>query len=180
MRTKDTLVSLRCAAAVLFVAVASAAFGQSGQAGAQLRISGDVEKPLTLSAEDLKSLPRTTLRVMNTHSGMNESYEGVRLIEVLQRAGVPLGEKLREPAMATYVLASARDGYRVLFSLPELDPAFDDSEVLIADTLDGAKLGEQEGPYKLVVPHDKRPARWIRILQSIQVVRLMAPQGEKK
>ena len=42
--------------------------------------------------------------------------------EILKRAGAPLGTELRGNAIASYVLASATDGYQVLFSLAELDP----------------------------------------------------------
>jgi Oxidoreductase molybdopterin binding domain len=72
--------------------------------------------------------------------------------------------------MVSYVLATAADGYRVVYSLAELDPAFLDSDVLVADQMNGAPLDEREGPLKLVAPHDKRPARWVRMLKSITVV----------
>jgi hypothetical protein len=60
--------------------------------------------------------------------------------------------------MASYVLAEATDGYRVVFSLAELDSGVVESEVIVADTMDGAALGAQEGPFRLVAPHEKRPA----------------------
>ncbi|MGB8591189.1 MAG: hypothetical protein WCD40_07395, partial [Candidatus Acidiferrales bacterium] len=66
------------------------------------------------------------------------------------------------------------DGYRVIFSLPELDPDFEDSDVLVADTLNGAPMGDELGPLRLVAPHEKRPARWIRQLTTLRVVRIPA------
>jgi DMSO/TMAO reductase YedYZ molybdopterin-dependent catalytic subunit len=136
----------------------------------ELRINGAVATPLVLSVGDLKKMPRKTLSVLNPHDKKNETYEGVLLAELLQRAGVPHGEKLRGPALATYVVAEAADGYRVVFSLAELDSGILDSDVLVADTLDGAPLGGQLGPFRLVAPHEKRPARWVRMLKSITVV----------
>jgi DMSO/TMAO reductase YedYZ molybdopterin-dependent catalytic subunit len=73
--------------------------------------------------------------------------------------------------MVTYVLAEAADGYSVLCSLAELDSDFQDSEVIVADTMNGSPLREKQGPFKMVAPHDKRPARWIRMLKSLTVVR---------
>ena len=96
--------------------------------------------------------------------------------ELLRRAGVPQNEKLRGSAMATYVLAEAADGYRVLYSLAELDSDFQDSEVIVADTMNGSPLGEKQGPFKMVAPHDKRPARWIRMLQSLTVMTVAPPK----
>ena len=49
---------------------------------------------------------------------------------------------------------------------------FVDSEVIVADTMDGAPLGANQGPFKLVAPHDKRAARWVRMLKSLTVVQI--------
>jgi len=138
----------------------------------QITIGGAVTTPLTVSAEDLKRMPHTTVRVMNPHSHKEEVYEGVALAVLLKEAGVPQGEQMRGPWMASYVLAEAADGYRVVFSLAELDSGFVDSEVLLADTMDDAPIGAGEGPFKLVAPHEKRPARWVRMLKSLTVVQV--------
>ena len=128
---------------------------QQSTAGVELRITGNISTPLTLSIADLKTMPRKTLKVLNPHEKKAEVYEGVPLQELLRRAGVPQGDGLRGTAMATYVLAEAADGYRVVFSLAELDSDFVDAEVIVADTLDGAPLGPKQGPFKIVAPHEK-------------------------
>jgi DMSO/TMAO reductase YedYZ molybdopterin-dependent catalytic subunit len=145
---------------------------QSGSTTAQLTIKGDVEKPLSVTLDDLRHLPRKTLMVMNPHEKKEETYEGVLLTELLKRAGVPQGAQLRGAAMATYVQADAADGYRVVFSLAELDADFQDSDVIVADTMNGAPLDEKTGPFRLIAPHDKRPARWVRMAHSLTVVRI--------
>ena len=136
---------------------------------AELRISG-AGTTLVLSATDLKKMPRKTLSVSNPHDQKQETYEGVLLEEILHRAGAPQGERLRGAALASYVVAEAEDGYRVVFSLAELDSGILDSEVLVADTLDGAALPAKVGPFRLVAPHEKRAARWVRMLKSLAVV----------
>jgi hypothetical protein len=97
---------------------------QSGAApkrvGAQLRISQAVATPLTLTAADLKSMHRTTVKFMNPHDKKSEVYEGVLLEELLQKAGAPHGEQLRGELMATYMMAEAEAGYRVVFALAQL------------------------------------------------------------
>jgi hypothetical protein len=45
---------------------------------------------------------------------------------------VTLGEKRRGKELATYVVASATDGYQVVFSLAELDPAFIANDIIVA------------------------------------------------
>jgi len=119
-------------------------------------------------------MPRKTLTVVNPHDKKRETYEGVLLEELLRKAGVPQGEQLRGSSMATYVIAEAEDGYRVVFSLAELDSGILESEVIVADTMDSAPLAAKQGPFRLVAPHEKRPARWVRMLKSLTVVRASA------
>ena len=166
---------LAAAALARFFAADSPACAQTtAPSSAELNVSGTVSTPLTLTVADLKAMPRKTLTVVNPHDKKTEKYEGVAVEEILRKAGVPQGEALRGPAMTTYVLAEAADGYRVVFSLAELDSGIVDSEVIVADTMDGAPLGDKLGPLRLVAPHEKRPARWVRMLRSITVVRATA------
>ena len=104
-----------------------------------------------------------------------QHYQGVRLSDLLSKAGVPLGEKLRGRALATYVVAKASDGYAVVYSIAELDPAMTDNQVIVADTMNGKHLDAKEGPFKIVVPGDKRPARWIRMLTTLRVESAVSP-----
>jgi DMSO/TMAO reductase YedYZ molybdopterin-dependent catalytic subunit len=173
--------NIRACVAVLLAAVgaqvlpsAPPAQAQTAPTAAELRINGAVSTPLVLTVSDLKKMPRKTISVMNPHNKKTEMYEGVLLEELLRRAGVAQGEQLRGASMATYVIAGAEDGYRVVFSLAELDSGILESEVMVADTMDGAPLGAKEGPFRLVAPHEKRPARWVRMLKSITVVRAEA------
>jgi DMSO/TMAO reductase YedYZ molybdopterin-dependent catalytic subunit len=147
------------------------ASAQTVAAGAELKIGGAVTTPLVLTVADLKKMPRKTLSVANPHDKKTEVFEGVALEYLLGQAGVPQAEKLRGAALATYVVAEGADGYRVIFSLAELDSAMLDSDVIVADTMDGAPLAANEGPFRIVAPHEKRPARWVRMLKSITVVR---------
>jgi DMSO/TMAO reductase YedYZ molybdopterin-dependent catalytic subunit len=163
------------ALAQLFAAGSSACAQIAAPSPAGLKVSGAVSTPLTLTVADLKAMPRKTLTVLNPHEKKSEKYEGVALEEILRKAGVPQGDALRGASMATYVLAEAADGYRVVFSLAELDSGIVDSEVIVADTMDGAPLGDKLGPFRLVAPHEKRPARWVRMLKSLSVVRATAP-----
>jgi len=166
---------LAVAAISLILCLGQPSAPAQNNAVAELRISGDVTTPLTLSASDLKNMPRQTVKVVNPHEKKEETYEGVAIRELLRRAGVPQNEKLRGAAMSMYIVAEALDGYRVVYSLAELDSDFQDSEVIVADTLNGLPLGEKQGPFKMVAPHDKRPARWIRMLKSLTVQ--TAPAG---
>jgi DMSO/TMAO reductase YedYZ molybdopterin-dependent catalytic subunit len=169
-RTKRATTGLMLTLLLFLVFVGHLVSAQAPAPAATLKISGNVTTPLELSLADLKVMPRKTITVNNPHDKKSEAYEGVLLQTLLSKAGAPQGSQLRGPAMATYVLAEASDGYRVVFSLAELDPDFTDAQVLVADTLDGAPMGPNVGPLRLVVPQDNRPARWVRMLKSLTVV----------
>ena len=142
-----------------------------GTAAPTLSVAGDVRTPLSITPAELKAMPRTSVDVKD-EDGRTVKYEGVLVGELLKRAGATLGGDMRGNAMTTYVLASASDGYQVLFSLAELDPAFTSSDIIVADTVDGKPLFAYQGPFRIVSPKDARPARSIRMLQRLDVVRL--------
>jgi len=137
----------------------------------QLTVQGDITAPLVLKADDLAQMPHETAAVSDK-DGTTASYEGVPLREILKKAGVPFGKDLRGKALASYILAKAHDGYEVVFSLGELDAAFGNESILVADKRDGKPLFEYQGPLRLVCPNDKAGARSVRMLETLEVVRL--------
>lgn len=135
-----------------------------------LRIGGDIERPQQWTLDDLATLPRREVRAQD-RDGTEVTFAGVALVDLLRLTGVPLGAELRGSNMALYLLVEAADGYRVVFALPELDPAFTDRVVLLADRRGGQPLAAAEGPLRLVVPGEKRHARWVRQVVSCTVRR---------
>jgi hypothetical protein len=68
------------------------------------------------------------------------------------------------------LLIEAADGYRAVIALLELDPAFTDKQVILAFLRDSRPLGEKEGPCRIVIPDEKRMARWVRQVTALRVV----------
>jgi hypothetical protein len=68
--------------------------------------------------------------------------------------------------------SSAQDGYQVVFSLGEVDPALGDTPILVADKANGKALFGENGAFRIVVPRDKRGARSVRMLTKIEVVQV--------
>ena len=136
----------------------------------ELRVSAYTKQEnLKLKVADLKSMPRTTVTVHNEHSKADETYAGVRLADVLGKLGAPLGHDLRGVALSGYIVATGSDGYVAVIALAEADPTFHSGEVIVADTMNGQPLDAKSGPFKLVVTEDKRPARWVRNLVSLEL-----------
>lgn len=157
-------------AVTLLLGMAPGAAQETKPHSGTLVIAVDPAKPLTLKPADLASMPRTSVKVQS--EGREVTYEGVLVAELLKRASAPLGRELRGDNVASYVVASASDGYRAVFSLAELDPAFTGSEIMVADTVDGKPLFAYQGPIRIVAPKDLAGARSIRMLERIEVVRL--------
>jgi DMSO/TMAO reductase YedYZ molybdopterin-dependent catalytic subunit len=51
----------------------------------------------------------------------------------------------------------------------------DNRKIWLALDVDGKPLPDADGPMKLVVPDDAKPARWVHAVQSISVVKLEPP-----
>ena len=84
-----------CRTVLLVLLSSPGAIAQTAPGPGQLKIGGSVSTPLILTVADLKAMPRTTIRAMNTHEKKTETYEGVLLEELLRKAGAPHGEQLR-------------------------------------------------------------------------------------
>lgn len=150
-------------------------WGQERQADALapkalVSVDGEVEHPLQLSSTDLAKLPRHTARVTD-HDGTDATFEGTPLVEILRLAGAKLGEQLRGREMTTYLLVKAADDYQVVFALAELDPGFTDRIILLADRRDGKSLSPKEGRLRIIVPGEKRQARWVRQVTTLTILR---------
>lgn len=112
----------------------------------RLRVFGAVERPLTLTWEAFRALPRAR-RTADFHcvtrwSRLGLSWEGVAVSDLLAAA--------RPKASARFLVQHGGEGYTTNTPLADaLHP-----ECLAADTLEGAPLPlEHGGPVRLVIPH---------------------------
>ena len=122
----------------------------------------------TLTAAQITALPHVTISVKDHDTPAQ--FEGVPLAAVLALAGVQLGNSMRGPRMTEALLVEASDDYEVVFALAEIDPDLATREILLADKRDGQPLDAKQGPFRIVAPGDKRPARWIRQITSMKIV----------
>lgn len=152
----------------------------------RLAVRGHVERPLSLTLDELMALPQIEYAAVNQCSGNSRGYfeprvaggqwangamgnalwTGVRLRDVLDRAGVKSGavqvrfSGLDEPALPTTP--------KFLKSL-DVDHARD-NEVMIAYAMNGAPLPLLNGfPLRLVVPA-WYATYWVKMLNDIEVL----------
>jgi hypothetical protein len=120
-----------------------------------------------LKAAQFKGLPQVSITVHNPHSDTQETYSGVRVADLLGLVGAPLGKEFHGVALAAYLIFHGSDGYEAVLALAEVNPEFHPGDVIVADSMNGKPLDAKSGPFKLVVTEDKRPARWVRSLDTI-------------
>jgi hypothetical protein len=153
-----------CLPAVLLVLTLQAALASCQQ----LTVQNQSGKQTVLARADIEALPR--VKVTTGASGSSTTFEGVPLKALLERAGVGFGETMKGKRLASCLSVEAADGYRVVIALPEFDPAFTDKQVVLAFLKDGKPLDNKEGPYRIVIPDEKRMARWVRQVTMLKIV----------
>jgi len=146
---------------VLVLAVAPALDAQS------LEVTRADGTSTALTAAQIGALPHVTINTKDHDTPAQ--FDGVPLAEILKLAGVETG-KMKGPQMTEALLLEAADDYKVVFALAELDPDFSQRQIILADKRDGKPLDDKQGPWRIVAPGDKRPARWIRQVIACKIV----------
>ncbi|MBS1522692.1 MAG: molybdopterin-dependent oxidoreductase [Bacteroidetes bacterium] len=136
---------------------------------ASVKVSGEVTTPMSVNDDGLHKYTQTTV-IRKDHDGKDHTYTGVILAEILKKAGATLGPDLKGKNLAKYILVTASDNYQVVFALAELDKAFTDRIIILADQVDGKPLPSGEGPFRVIVQDEKKPARCIREVTEIKVL----------
>ncbi len=161
-----------CVAALCAGLVAVA--GQEAQAAppGAVAIAGDVKHELVVDAEALRAYPADAQvsfraeRQINGQPQQGSVVKGVRLIALLEQAG--LAARDRNDWRRTVVVAIARDGYRAVFSWPELSNTAGGAQAMVGYERDGAPLAD--GPLVVLAPADTRTGpRHVKLLQRIEV-----------
>lgn len=134
----------------------------------QLTVQTEGGKQSVLTKSDIESLPHVSV---TTHGAeTTATFEGVALKAVMEKAGVEFGHSMRGKRLASCLLVEAADGYRAVIALPEIDPDFTDKQVVLAYLQDGKPLDAKAGPYRIVIPDEKRMARWVRQVTTLKIV----------
>ena len=151
----------------LISALACCGLAVSAQGPAPALTIRNGDRVIALSAEKLAGLPRHAIEATDERDRV--TYDGVRLIDVLMQAGVTFGQTMRGPRLASYIVAGAPDGFRVVMALAEIDPDFANREAIVADRRNGSPLSARDGPLQLVIPGDTHHARWVRNLNTLAI-----------
>jgi len=139
----------RLALAVLFLSAASLFAAEPPPV---LRIPGAPER--ALAPESLVGKSSRDVRLEDT-AGNVTVYHGMPLLEVLEKNGLDLRTMAGErKSAAEVVLATARGGYAVAFSVGELRLNRANPKVFLVAETSAGPLPENEGPVRLIVYGD--------------------------
>ncbi len=139
--------------------------GWAAAAPAGLLIDGAVDRPATLSADELARLPQVTQTAsfaVGSAAPQGHSYTGPLLWSLLDRQGLQLAPGMRSGVLTRYVLATGRDGYKAVFTLGELSPDFGHKQALVA-------LDAQDGSLRVTAPGDVKGGRYVALLDHLTV-----------
>ena len=135
---------------------------------ASVKISGEVTNPMEIKLADMQQFEQTKV-MRKDKDGNDHTYSGVLLSAILQKAGATMGKDLKAENLTKYILAEASDGYQVAFALAELDKDFTDRQIILATQMDGKPLPDADGPFRIIVQDEKKPARCMKQVTGIKV-----------
>lgn len=144
----------------------------------RLQVGGAVEHPLDLGLAELRAFPAQKISEVPLicQSGANvgklENFRGVRLRDVLEK------EAIKAPAhndvKKMVVIATASDGYAVVFSWSELFNTAVGDGVLVLFEKDGQPIPDDRGRIALVSTQDLRTGpRSVKWLKSLEVRKIV-------
>jgi DMSO/TMAO reductase YedYZ molybdopterin-dependent catalytic subunit len=136
-----------------------------------ITISGDGLDTYTVNRTLFQEMKQSVV-MAKAHDEKVHRYTGIRLADLLTKAGVMLGDSAKRATIMRYVVVTATDNYKVIFAMPEIDPLFANRTIILANREDRKPLITENGPYQMIVPGEKKHARWIRQVTKIEVVSL--------
>ena len=160
----------------VFAVLATSAALAAGPPPPQLVIPGSPER--TVEAATLLGKDRMDVRQEDMQANVT-IFHGTPLLAVLEAGGLSTQGMANERKMApAIVVATARDGYAVVFSVGELLMHRADPRVFLAAETAQGPLPEREGPVRLVVQGDR--SRSAYALARIEVRYVSQNPAERK
>ncbi|HTI81016.1 MAG TPA: hypothetical protein VL614_11265 [Acetobacteraceae bacterium] len=152
-------------------------FDHFGISFSPVQLLGDVADPGIYNLPSVT--PVTTQTATYTAAGVpvTDTYTGVKLWDLLADAGGVTVTSTKNDILSEFVIATGSDGYKVVFSLGEIDPNFGNQPVTVAYSDIDGQLGPRgsDGLARMLVPGDDAGGRYVSELVSLDVESLPEP-----
>lgn len=137
-----------------------------------LSVMGEVKQKLELKVGDLKKMPTQTLNdvpiISKKGTKVIKSIKGVLLKDILDKAEIVT--KNPGDTKRMFIVATASDGYKAIFSWNEIFNSPLSEGILVAFEKDKKKLDDSDGELLLLSAKDfMTGARHVRWLKSVDV-----------
>lgn len=145
-------------------------------------VGGAVANPTPYNLARLQALPAVTQTVSFVGGGVSQThaYTGASVWGLLDKAGIAVDPAVKNDVLNKYVLATGSDGYKVVFSLGELNPEFGNRQSLVAysELIGGVPtpLGA-DGFARVTSPGDVKVERYVSNLVDLSVRRSGSTQA---
>jgi len=150
----------------------------AGGVSSQFTVTGDVNTPITYTAANLPgSLPPSTVTV-STQGGTlpGTTFTGVSLLGLLNQSGISTDPAIKNDILRDIVVATATDGYQVVYSMGELLPNFGNQPDLLAYANTPSSALGLDGFARTVAPNDLKGGRYVSNLTGLTVIDASIPE----
>lgn len=106
---------------------------------------------------------------VTTTYGGHHTYSGPPLSDLLREVGAPDEVRLHGPPLDQIVIVTGDDGFIAVLAIAETAQSFKGAPVILADQEDGKPLDPKEGPYRLVIGGEGKPARSVYKVEDIEL-----------
>jgi hypothetical protein len=127
------------------------------------------KSPRFLERADIDKLRHVHFRAKDP-GGKTAVYSGVLLKDLLENLGFSFARERTDSILGSYIVVQTVSDRRALFSLTELDAAVTGKHVVFADAKNGKPMTSPEGPFRIVIPEEKEPVRWLQQVWAVFVV----------
>jgi hypothetical protein len=132
-------------------------------------ISGDGITPINITKAMFADMKQVVV-MAKAHDEKVHRYSGVTIADLLIKAGIMLGDSAKSKTINSYIIVTAADNYKAIYTIPEIDPLFATRSIILSNRADKRPLATEDGPFQIIVPGEKKHARWVRQVTGIQVV----------
>ncbi len=129
-------------------------------------VKGPHARVETVSGADIRAMHRASVTVPY---GDKATFTGAVIGDLLAEVGAPSDVRLHGPPVNQIVIVTGQDGFTTVLSLAETEKSFRTEPIILADQRNGKPLDAKQGPYRLVIGGELKPARSVYAVIEIEL-----------